>query len=72
VAQRHEERGTVKPGKKTGERFFEAGRAILRGGVYQKGRFDVKKYFRAVLARCGSDQTAPVLYLIGVVDIGFG
>jgi hypothetical protein len=33
-----------KSGKKTRERHFEAGRAILRVRVYQKRRFDVKKY----------------------------
>jgi hypothetical protein len=42
--QRHGEQGTAKPGKKTGEKLFEAGRAILRTEVYQETRFDVKKY----------------------------
>jgi len=53
VAQRHEERGTVKPGKKRERKLFEAGRAILRTEVYQKRRFDVKKYFE-MLAHGGA------------------
>jgi len=37
--------GRRQNGKKMGVRLFEAGRVTLRERVYQKSRFNVKKYF---------------------------
>jgi hypothetical protein len=67
--QRHGEQGTVKPGKKRERKLFEAGRAILRGRVYQKRRFDVKKYLGRIFttARCPGMRLAQFLPALAFV-----